>query len=293
MSTRSPIIIIGMHRSGTSMISRILEELGLFMGKKKDKNHEAWFFKKLNDWLLTQSGGAWDHPEPIQRLLSNTEVRELVVDYIDYIMRTPHIVSYLGWANYLRYRDLAKLDIPWGWKDPRNTFTLPIWLDLFPDAKVIHIYRHGVDVANSLRVRQPSQLQQFLPRAKSLHKRRKRLHLYLLHPKHGGFVGDFHLRHAFPLEEGFALWETYCKQARTYVRQLGNRAMEIKYEEFLVEPSRILESLIDFCGLATTDAVITGVTRKVEKDRAYAYRNEPELQLFANQVSDQLKMWGY
>ena len=31
----SPIIIIGMHRSGTTMLSRQLEALGVFMGKKK------------------------------------------------------------------------------------------------------------------------------------------------------------------------------------------------------------------------------------------------------------------
>ena len=33
----SPIIIIGMHRSGTTMLSRQLEALGVFMGNKKDQ----------------------------------------------------------------------------------------------------------------------------------------------------------------------------------------------------------------------------------------------------------------
>lgn len=39
-----PVIIIGMHRSGTSMISRMIEALGLFQGKEKDPNNEAFFF---------------------------------------------------------------------------------------------------------------------------------------------------------------------------------------------------------------------------------------------------------
>ncbi|MCS5697200.1 sulfotransferase [Desulfofundulus thermocisternus] len=32
---RPPIIIIGMHRSGTNMLTRMLEELGLFVGERK------------------------------------------------------------------------------------------------------------------------------------------------------------------------------------------------------------------------------------------------------------------
>jgi len=51
----SPFIIIGMHRSGTAMIAQMLEELGLFTGRKKQQNHEALFFMNINDWLLHQS----------------------------------------------------------------------------------------------------------------------------------------------------------------------------------------------------------------------------------------------
>ena len=30
-----PVIIVGMHRSGTTMLSQLLERLGLFTGEKK------------------------------------------------------------------------------------------------------------------------------------------------------------------------------------------------------------------------------------------------------------------
>jgi hypothetical protein len=53
-----PIIIISMHRPGTTMIDRMLEDLGLFVGKRREENHEALFFKRNNDWLLKKSGGA-------------------------------------------------------------------------------------------------------------------------------------------------------------------------------------------------------------------------------------------
>lgn len=39
-----PIVILGMHRSGTTMITEILEQLGLFVGDQKDDNCESLFF---------------------------------------------------------------------------------------------------------------------------------------------------------------------------------------------------------------------------------------------------------
>ena len=39
-----PIIIIGMHRSGTTLLSKLLEKCGVFMGTKKEENNESIFF---------------------------------------------------------------------------------------------------------------------------------------------------------------------------------------------------------------------------------------------------------
>src|SRR6266487_552553 len=119
MTVRSPIIIIGMGRSGTSVLSRMLEALGLFVGWKKTGDHEAVFFQQLNKWLLGQCGGSLANPAPMRYLLEDSEVRQLTVDLIRYTMKTPRAISFLGWKKYLRYRTPANLDICWGWKDPR------------------------------------------------------------------------------------------------------------------------------------------------------------------------------
>lgn len=42
---QTPVIILGMHRSGTTMITKILENLGLFVGVEKEINHEALFLE--------------------------------------------------------------------------------------------------------------------------------------------------------------------------------------------------------------------------------------------------------
>lgn len=283
---RDPVIIIGMHRSGTSMVARLLEELGLFVGERKMADHEPYFFLGLNDWMLRQSGGAWDQPEPIRHLLGNDEVRALSRDYIRSLMETPRVISFLGWRNYRRYRTPWNLDFPWGWKDPRNTYTLPLWLDLFPNAKVIHIYRHGVDVASSLKVR----TDRALGRAKVSHERRRKFRLYGLQPKRGGFTGS--LRCA-SLEGGFGLWENYLTEARKHVLNLGERAMELRYEYFLSEPYESLAQLARFCELPVDSAKITEVAGHVRKGRSYAYLENPELRAFAKERPERLKAWGY
>lgn len=278
----SPVIIMGMHRSGTGMISRILERLGLFTGAQKQRDHEALFFLNLNDWLMSQCGGAWDHPQPIHDLIAHGEAKRMALDYIRFIMKTPRVASYMGWKNYLRHGSPERLDFPWGWKDPRNTFTLPFWLEIFPEAKVIHIYRNGVDVANSLCVRERAR---FNSRVQPIYDSYMKL-LYVIRPKKGGFADSLRCS---TLEGGFSLWEEYLHEARSQVARLRDRAIEVKYEEFVTNPSETLRCLAKFCGLPENGAAADGI----RKTRAYAYKDAPQLGTFAEQVSARLKTYGY
>ena len=154
-----PIIIIGMHRSGTSLITQLLEELGLFVGKEKDSNNESLMFVHLNNWLLRQAGATWDNPLPFKYLLENTTLRSLAVQYLSDFLNSRQIYSYIDKNTLNGKNNLQQLDFPWGWKDPRNTFTLPFWFDIFPNAKTINVVRNGVDVAQSLKVRAIKDLQ--------------------------------------------------------------------------------------------------------------------------------------
>lgn len=289
MKVVPPIIIIGMSRSGTGMLTRILEELGLFVGTKKEENHEAIFFEQLNKWILGQCSGGLENPGTIKFLLENREARVLFVDFILYIMKTPRVLSFLGWRKYLKYRTPTKLDFPWGWKDPRNTFTLPIWLDIFPEAKVIHICRHGVDVAKSLRVRQ----EKGLSRLKDRHPKFKSLYwFYLMHKfviKQRMFVD---LR-CSTMNEALLMWEEYVLEARTQLTKLKDRSLEIRYEDLLAEPGNVIKLAATFCELKISDNDIKKVSRHLNSARSYAYRKNPELVEFAEKTSEILKANGY
>lgn len=288
---RPPVIIIGMSRSGTSMLTRMLDDLGLFVGSRLTGNHEAIFFRDLNDWLLTQCSGGLENPGMIKYLLGDTEARALYRDFIKFSMKTPRALSFLGLGKYFRYGTPARLDIPWGWKDPRNTFTLSFWLDIFPQAKVIHIYRHPLDIINSLRTRRKRGLERLRDRHVGLLLKPLYL-LYLVRKFIGGRRVFVDLRGA-SLEEGFILWEEYMKEARGHVVEMGERAIEVKYEYFLDNPSDVLKSLAEFSGLEARNGDIEKAAAEVNKSRGYAFLKDPELKSYSLDIAARLRDYGY
>ena len=137
-----PIAIAGMHRSGSSLITRLLNLCGLDLGPPDQlmppaaDNPEGFWeslaFSHVNDCILGQLGGRWDlPPDP----LPGWEVLPLLDPWREMAGGLP---------------ESLKLKSPWGWKDPRNSLTLPFWRSLWPDLKVIVCVRNPLEVANSL-----------------------------------------------------------------------------------------------------------------------------------------------
>jgi len=139
------ICIAGMHRSGTSMITRLLNLCGLYLGPKTELSpaaldNEAGFwensrFVRLNEDVLAQLGGAWDLPPAV------TEGWELRDQMIPLRNDAAGLI-----------RRFSPYEI-WGWKDPRNSITLPFWKRLIPDLKLLVCLRNPLEVAQSLHQR--------------------------------------------------------------------------------------------------------------------------------------------
>jgi hypothetical protein len=281
---RQPIIFIGMHRSGTSMLGRVLEDIGLFAGARKDENNEALFFQEINTWLLGQCGARWDVPAASSYLWKHEKGLPWIESYIRNLLGSPRSIQFLGLQRYFA-GGMKSLNSPWGWKDPRNTFTLPMWLRIFPQAKVISIERHGVDVAQSLRVREKRNLDQ------ATNKFVRYRPLVFLRPKGGGFVES--PRCVF-LDGGFSLWQEYTAQARAMIEQLpAERSLALRYEDVLENPSEHLRVSADFCGLEVSDQRLREVVAGIKADRANPYASDPELRQFALDHSAELQERGY
>jgi hypothetical protein len=139
------VYICGMHRSGTSMVARLLNLCGVHLGLQSDMmpplpdNPEGYWehvkLVALNNDLLAQLGGGWDYPPPIPS--SWCEDDDLVR-----LRRQADVI-----LDELRGYEL------WGWKDPRSSLLADFWLTIQPDLKFVICLRHPLEVAESLRIR--------------------------------------------------------------------------------------------------------------------------------------------
>jgi hypothetical protein len=140
-----------MHRSGTTMVTKLLESLGVFMGSAQlPDTSEAISFHLHNVAMLELASATWDQPDPLAELLEADLWRERFASAAESWMHGLSTRKY--WGRSLQ-EDTWNSDGAWGWKDPRNTITLPVWLRLFPRARVVNVVRDADAVANSLRVR--------------------------------------------------------------------------------------------------------------------------------------------
>lgn len=93
-ASTAPIIIVGMHRSGTGLLVRLLERCGVFMGDKQTRNGESKFFQTLNRQMLDSFGCSWrcvdflpetaelrDHYQRLPAMLAARLEKDLVAEH--------------------------------------------------------------------------------------------------------------------------------------------------------------------------------------------------------------------
>ena len=111
-TSKQPVIILGMHRSGTSLVCELLESLGLFVGCDLEDNHESKFFIDLSNQLLTRIGAAWDHPNPFRDFLACPEAVRMSTMAMGAELASKRFKKFSGRES------LLQLERSWGWKDP-------------------------------------------------------------------------------------------------------------------------------------------------------------------------------
>jgi len=263
-----PIIIIGMHRSGTSMIANVLKEIGVFIGNDLDNNNESRYFNKLNDWVFYQAGATWDNPYNFQFITDGFKenVNNALLKHLSSLKSR----GYMGMGKkILKYKSLQNLDFHWGWKDPLNTFATEMWQDIFPEAKIIHVYRNPIDVAISLQNREKNHLKVYGSKTRTGLK--KYFNELTLSKRR---IYNLSLR-ILELSEGIKLWEQYVEKALSYSRDRHN-IFSICYEDFLKEPEKQLKLLSDFIEIDVTTDKVTQIAHSINYVRRFAFVTNPD-----------------
>ncbi|HEY1612445.1 MAG TPA: sulfotransferase [Rhizomicrobium sp.] len=127
-------VVLGMHKSGTTLVSRVLHESGIDMG-------------------LFDSTLAYDHGNHFERV----ETRDLNmailgthlgVDSLDLVQPCDSVERHpeIGPAIESLAEGLSHEHVDWGFKDPRSCLTYSVWRRHLPAFRTIIIYRDPSEV---------------------------------------------------------------------------------------------------------------------------------------------------
>jgi len=137
------VCILGMHRSGTSLIARVINLLGVDLGPSEqmleagmDNVKGFWehvSFKEIDDELLARHGGDWSNPPELP----------------DGWHEAPELDDLRERARAMIASDFGGSKT-WGWKDPRSCLTLAFWRTVITTPCFVIPMRRPLDVARSL-----------------------------------------------------------------------------------------------------------------------------------------------
>jgi len=215
----APLIILGAPLSGTDRVAELMQGAGLFLGNDRNRYGESHFFLDQSRWLFRCAHAEWDVTEPMGWAFEDEAAREAMAEALRERVETKGIKGFLGWKTHLRNRSLLTYAEPWGWADTLTSFTLPLWLRVFPKARVVHVVRNGVDVALDLAQREQERRAQLKSRARSSR---------CLDPA-----------------RAFEVWSSYVSAAVASTEHLpADRVLRLRYEELSSQPKATFEDLL-------------------------------------------------
>jgi hypothetical protein len=202
------VLVVGMHRSGTSVVAEILQTLGLWMGAPEDligpsEDNRRGHFEltagvELDNAILRATGGTWDAPPSMEALEAPIAGAR------------PPIDSWFAGRP------------AWAFKDPRLCLTLPAWMPALAatEVRLVHVLREPHAVARSLVARNAARE---LPASRFA-------------------------RGEMRVEDALSLWADYNRRACVYAERFGVPRLVVWYDALLGDPRSQVRRIADFVG---------------------------------------------
>ncbi|SDC82678.1 MULTISPECIES: sulfotransferase family protein [unclassified Candidatus Frackibacter] len=207
------VITLGMHRSGTSMIAGVLDKLGVNMGERmlgKDFSNPLGHFEdrrfiSQNIKILEAANGSWDDPP----------TREAILRQKDKFQR--------------KIKRLVNREGIWGWKDPRTSLTIELYLPYLINPYFIICYRNPARVALSLKRREERRRRE----AQKEDSRKKKSRSKLI-----------------TFKQGMKLKKLYDSRIEElFYRFPDLNRLELNYEEVMDTPEMWVKEITDFLNI--------------------------------------------
>lgn len=124
-------------------------------------------------------------------------------------------------------------------KSPNHLFAIPLIREVFPEARFIHVLRDGRDVSVSVRAAAQSWVR--------------------------------HWRQTFgqSVRTSARAWRDAVQRAHEEALQLGDRFLEIRYEELHTDPHSVYRRLFDFCDIPYDDTLLADIFRATDFERNF------------------------
>lgn len=216
MFHRKPLIIAGMHRSGTSLLADVIHHAGVDLGidstppiKHKRRGHperkghfEDKRFVSFHDAVIERVDPTgrflWEPGGPIELNEGELAAARALVDD-------------------------RESSSPWGWKDPRTVLFQELWANLLADAVFLFVFRRPDHVVDSLRRRGDQSLVRRVPRGG-------------LWPGGPG-LGFFRYQYVF------RSWTLYNQRILNFVEQHSARSCLIDIDRFVIDPDPVFDQV--------------------------------------------------
>jgi hypothetical protein len=225
---RAPVLIIGAHRSGTTATVQALKLLGLQIGQRLDSHDEPRELQRLHEDYLHGQGASWHDPAAFLDSMRSAQGAQACVEYLRENL-DPGLSVFGYRKNLLGLWLKARLRFgkAWGWKEPRTTLFAHCWLELFPQARLLHIVRNPLAVATSLQKRE--------------------LEFQAKGDAPSGRLQDFNYC--------LSLAVTYVEVGEALAKDTPHYR-RIRFEDIQADPTRQLSKAAQFCELRFTPAQI-------------------------------------
>lgn len=115
-----PVILVGKGGSGTRVLSEACRASGLFLGSDLNETGDSLEMKDVSYIMLHEHAGKAELPAGVPE----------------------HAAEIRRAAARMLARGDCPLGAPWGWKLPETMLFLPLAIEAFPEAKILHLVRH-------------------------------------------------------------------------------------------------------------------------------------------------------
>lgn len=131
----NPLIITGMHRSGTSLLAGFFHSSGIWLG----------------DQLLgARPSNPFGHFEDVEILEFHKGVLQREFGHTMWAPEPPRLTASDRAKAEALIADRTAVWRDWGWKEPRTCLFLDLWAELLPGARFLFVVRHPRLVLDSL-----------------------------------------------------------------------------------------------------------------------------------------------